>query len=105
MADNNQPQVPIWAEAKANKQIDVVKEAVRTIHESERLRANQPIAAMTERDLEAEQLRLEDLLRVEALTVEDFRRLREIDFYVDDMRDRRDRGPAHEWKSERLSDN
>lgn len=105
MAGQEQPQVPIWAEAKARKQIDVLKEVAKALADSERVRANQPIEDMTERDLEAEQLRLEDVLHEGTLTVDGFRRLREIDFYLDGMRQRRRHGPAHEeWEPERLSD-
>lgn len=105
MADNHQPQEPIWAAAKARRQIDILKEVARAIEESERVRANQNIAEMTERDLEAEQLRLEDLLRAGDLTVDGFRRLREIDFYLGGMRYRRHHGPAHEeWSPRTLSD-
>lgn len=105
MADQNGPPEPIWAAAKARKQIDILKEVVKALEEGDRLRANQPIAAMTERDLEAEQLRLEDLLRAGTLTVEGFRRLREIDFYLEGMRHRRQSGPAHEeWSPRTMSD-
>ncbi len=105
MAGQEQPKVPIWAEAKAKRQIDVLKEVARSLADSERVRANQPISEMTERDLEAEQLRLADLLQEDSLTVEGFRRLREIDFYLGDMRQRRRHGPAREeWKPERFGD-
>ncbi len=105
MAEHEQPIVPLWMEAKARRQIDILKEAARAIDESERVRANQAIPTMTERDLEAEQLRLEDLLRERTLTVEGFQRLREIDFYLDGMRARRQYGPAQEeWSSERFGD-
>ena len=108
MAEPEQPAVPIWAEAKARKQMDVLKEVqevARDIDESDRLRAKQPISAMTERDLAAEQLRLEHLLQEGTLTVEGFQRLREIDFYLEGMRYRRHHGPTQqEWKPERLSD-
>jgi hypothetical protein len=108
MAKQEEPQVPIWAEAKAKKQIDVLKEVagvVKSIDESERVRASQAIPSMTERDLAAEQFRLEALLHEGTLTVDNFHRLREIDFYLQEMRDRRHRGPTHEeWKPERLSD-
>jgi hypothetical protein len=105
MAASEQPLVPLWAEAKAKKQVDVLKEAARTIEEAERLRAGQPVDSMTEQDLEAEQLRLEDRLHDGSLTVEEFRRLREIDFYLDGMRWRRENRPAQqERKPEWLSD-
>jgi hypothetical protein len=104
MAEHDQP-VPLWEEAKARKRVDILKEAAKALSESERLRANQPIATMTERDLEAEQLRLEDLLGAGTLTVDGFRRLREIDFYLEGMRQRRNYGPAREeWSPEQLSD-
>ncbi|MBV9279079.1 MAG: hypothetical protein JOZ41_03265 [Chloroflexi bacterium] len=105
MAGQEQQPAPIWAESKAKKQIDVLKEVARTLADAERVRARQPIAEMTERDLEAEQLRLGDLLGAGTLTVEGFRRLREIDFYLEAMRQRRHHGPTHEqWESERFSD-
>ena len=105
MAGQEQPKVPLWEESKAKKRVDVLKEAARALDESERLRANQPIATMTERDLEAEQLRLQDLLHDGALTVDGFRRLREVDFYLEGMRQRRHYGPAaEEWSPEQLSD-
>lgn len=108
MAESEQPPVPIWAEAKARKQVDVLKEVanvVKGIEESERVRANQPLPSMTEADLEAEQLRLEALLQHRALTVEGFRRLREIDFYLEGMRQRRHHGAAQRgWTPEQLSD-
>lgn|SRR5947209_15332008 len=105
MAQHEQPIVPLWMEAKARKQVDILKEVARAIDESERVRANQPIAAMTERDLEAEQLRLQDLLRGRTLTVDGFQRLREVDFYLDSMRARRQYGPSQEeWTPERFGD-
>lgn len=104
MADQEQPLVPIWREAKA-KQLDVLKDVAKALDEAERIRARQPIDTMTERDLDAEQMRLEYLLGEGTLTVDGFRRLREIDFYLDGMRERRHHGPAQEeWKPERLSD-
>ena len=56
MAEREQPLVPIWAESKARKRLDVLKDVanvVKTIDDSDRVRANQPIAGMTEaaRDL------------------------------------------------------
>jgi hypothetical protein len=105
MADHEQPAVPIWAEAKAKRQINVLKEVAQALAEAERVRANQPIAAMMERDLEAEQLRLEVLLDEGMLTVDGFRRLREIDFYLEGMRQRRRHGPTQEeWTPEHLPD-
>ena len=108
MANQEQPLMPIWAEAKAKKQIDVLKEAsrvVKAIEDADRVRANQPIGTMTERELEAEQFRLAYLLEEGTLTVDGFRRLREIDFYLDGMRQRRHHGPTQEeWTQERLSD-
>ena len=105
MATPEQPSVPIWAEAKAKKNVDVLKEAAKALEESERVRANQSIATMTERDLAAEQLRLDALLHEEMLTVQDLRRLREIDFYLEGMRQRRRLGPVHEeWTQERFGD-
>lgn len=108
MANDEQPLVPLWAEAKARKQVDVLGEVarvVKSIEELDRVRSRQPIDQMTERDLEAEQVRLEYLLHEGTLTVEGFRRLREIDMYLEDMRHRRYDGPAREyWEQERLSD-
>jgi hypothetical protein len=108
MASDEQPSVPIWAEAKAKRQVDVLKEVakvVKCIEESERVRANQPIGSMTESELEAEQLRLQELLRVGTLTVDGFRRLREVDFYLEGMRRRREYDSASEgWEPEILSD-
>jgi hypothetical protein len=108
MADEQQPLVPIWAEARAKKQVDVLTEVARVakeLDESDRVRAAQPIGMMTEHDLEAEQLRLEHLLQSGTITVDGFRRLREIDFCLDGMRRRRQHGPTREpWNSEYLSD-
>jgi hypothetical protein len=108
MADEHQPLVPIWAEARAKRQVDVLTEVARVakdIDETDRIRAAQPIGCMTERDLEAEQFRLEQLLQSGAITVDGYRRLREIDFCIDGMRRRRHHGPTHEaWNSEYLSD-
>src|SRR5438309_192386 len=108
MADQEQPLMPIWAEAKSKKQIDVLKEAskvIKSIEDADRVRGNQPIGDMTERELEAEQFRLGYLLHEGTLTVDGFRRLREIDFYLESMRQRRHHGPAQEeWTQERLSD-
>jgi len=105
MAGQEQPPVPLWAEAKAKKQIDVLKEVAKALEETERARARQPVAEMTESDLEAEQIRLEHLLTTGALSVADFRRLREIDFYLEGMRHRRRYRPKHEeWQPEHLGD-
>ncbi|HLJ65734.1 MAG TPA: hypothetical protein VKX16_00060 [Chloroflexota bacterium] len=105
MAGHDESQNPIWAQAKARKQMDILKEVARSLSETERVRANQPIASMTELDLEAEQLRLESLLAEKMLSVDDFRRLREIDFFLEGMRQRQHYGPAREeWSQERLSD-
>src|SRR5947209_5621361 len=105
MAEHEQPVVPIWAEAKAKKKVDVLKEVAKALSEADRVRANQPIGTMIERDLETEQLRLADLLHDGTLTVEGFQRLREIDFHLDGMRRRRQHGPTQEeWSPERLSD-
>jgi hypothetical protein len=104
MAGNEQPVVPIWAESKAKKQIDVLREVSRTLEEAERIQANQPIGQMTETDLEAEQLRLEELLHEGEVTVDEFRRLREIDFYLHEMRERREEWAREEWKPESLGD-
>jgi hypothetical protein len=105
MAQHEQPIVPLWMEAKARKQVDILKEVARAIDESDRVRAGQPIANMTEADLETEQLRLQDLLRTRTLTVDGFQRLREIDFYLDGMRARRQYGPPQaEWTPERSGD-
>jgi hypothetical protein len=105
MAGQEQPLVPLWAETKAKKQIDVLKEVAKAINESERARARQSVAEMTESDLEAEQFRLEAVLESGKMTVDGFRRLREIDFYLEGMRHRRRHRPAHEeWQPEHLSD-
>jgi hypothetical protein len=105
MPNREQPEVPIWAAAKARKQIDVVREAAKVLADTERERAGRPIARMTETDLEAEQLRLEELLETRTLTVEDFRRLREIDFYLEGMRQRREYHPSQEeWMHEPYSE-
>lgn len=105
MAGSDQPIIPLWAESKAKKQVDIVQEAARALADAERLRASQPIAKMRECDLEAEQLRLEEMLAEETLTVEDFRRLREIDFYLAGMRERREYGWSRdEWSSESIGD-
>jgi len=104
MAGNEQPLVPIWAEYKAKKQIDVLREVSRALEETERMRPNQPIGQMTEADLEAEQLRLEELLHEGEVTVDEFRRLREIDFYLHEMHERREDWAREEWKPESLGD-
>src|SRR5579872_4004055 len=103
--EQQEAEVPRWAEAKAKKPLDVLREVSSTLAETDRVRANQPVVDMTERDLEAEQLRLEAMLNDGLLTVEAFRRLREIDFFLEGMRKRRHYGAAHEgWKHERMGD-
>ncbi|GAC1474150.1 MAG: hypothetical protein PVSMB7_28900 [Chloroflexota bacterium] len=105
MARKEQPPVPLWAEAKAKKKVDVLKEVARALQETDRIRSKQAIDTMTEADLGVEQLRLQDLLRQGTLTVEQFRRLREIDFYLEGMQMRSHFGPAHEhWEPERFGD-
>lgn len=104
MAETEQPSMPIWAQSKAKKKVDVLREVAKALRETERVRANQPIAEMTEADLEAEQLRLEDLLHAETMTVGDFRRLREIDFYLQEMRERRDGWTREGWTPESLNE-
>lgn len=101
MPGPEQPDAPIWASAKARKQIDVLREVAKTLADRERELANRPIGKMTESELETEQLRLEDLLQVGSMTVDDFRRLREIDHYLEGMRQRRHYGMSREaWGSE-----
>ncbi len=110
MSDNEEveqqeTEVPRWAEAKAKRPLDVLKEVSRALAETDRVRASQPVADMTERDLEGEQLRLETLLNDGLLTVDGFRRLREIDFFLEGMRKRRHYGATQEgWKHERMGD-
>ena len=105
MAGQERQPVPLWAEAKAKKQIDVLKEVAKALEESDRARARQPIPEMTESDLYAEQIRLEHLLTTGTLTVADFRRLREIDFYLEGMHHRRHHRPRRqEWQPEHLGD-
>ena len=104
MAGTEQPEVPIWAAAKARQQIDVVREVSRVLAESERERANRPVARLTESDLEAEQLRLEEMLHAGTMTVEDFCRLREVDTYLEGMRQRRGYDPRHQWRREFLGE-
>jgi hypothetical protein len=105
MAGQEQQSVPLWAEAKAKKKVDVLKEVARALDESEHTRARQPVVEMTESDLEAEQFRLEHLLAAGTLTVKEFQRLREIDFYLEGMRHRRHDRPTHEeWHAEHLTD-
>src|SRR5947209_11553061 len=89
MASMDKSAQPLWAEAKAKKKIDVLREVARVLQETERVHASQPIAEMTEANLESEQLRLEDMLHARSITVDEFRRLKEIDFYLDGMRERR----------------
>lgn len=98
MPGTEQPDIPIWAAAKARKQIDVLREVAKTLEEVERERAARPIAQLTESELEAEQLRLDEMLQSNTLTVDGFRRLREVDYYLDGMRQRRSYGPnREEW--------
>jgi hypothetical protein len=105
MPNIEQPDVPIWAAAKARKQIDIVREAAKTIADTERERASRPIDRMTEVDLEAEQLRLEEMLHIGTMTVDDFRRLREIDFYLEGMRQRKQYSATYEeWSPEPFGD-
>lgn len=105
MDDTEQPQKPIWLEAKARKKIDIVREVGKVLAETERLSASKPILEMTENDLEIEQLRLEELLSLGSMTVADFQRLREIDWYLDAMRGRRDYGRIQEeWQPGSLNE-
>ena len=104
MAGTEQPEVPIWAAAKARQQIDLVREVSRVLAEAERERANRPIGKLTESDLEAEQLRLEEILYAGTMTVEDFNRLREVDVYLEGMRQRRGQRPSHQWRREFLGE-
>ena len=100
-----QPEVPLWAAAKAKKQIDVVREVSRALAEVERNRALQPVDALNERDLEVEQLRLEEMLHAETMTVADFKRLREVDFFLEAMQERRRHGASPEhWLRESRSE-
>lgn len=104
MAGSEQPE-PIWAASKARKQVDILKEVARFLAADESERASKPIGSMKAADLEAEQYRLAELLHRGNITVDDFRRLREIDFYLHDMRERRAHdGARQEWKPESLSD-
>jgi hypothetical protein len=96
MPDAEGNDLPIWAASKARKTIDIVGEATKTIVDSDRTRANQPIGSLTEADLEAEQLRLEEMLHAGTMTVDDFCRLREVDHYLEGMRLRRHYGPILE---------
>ena len=105
MAGTEQPDVPIWANGKARKQHDILSEVCKALERRDRERASLPIGKLTESDLEAEQLRLEELLHAGALTVDDFRRLREVDFFLQEMRERRTRPLSREeWKPESLGD-
>ena len=96
MPDREQPDTPLWAAAKSRKTIDVVREAAKAVAQVERERATKPIAKLTEIDLEAEQLRLEEMLRMGTMTVDDFCRLREVDHYLESMRLRREYGSEYE---------
>ena len=103
MPNNEQPDVPIWAATKAKKQldIDVVREAANALTEAELERAGRPVVKLTEIELEAEQLRLEEMLQRGAMTGEDYSRLREVDFYLEGMRERKRYGPGcEEWHPE-----
>lgn len=105
MTGAEQPEVPIWAASKARKQVDILKEVARTLAATDAERAHRPLGAMTETDLIAEQYRLEDRMHDGIITVDEFRRLREIDFYLHEMRRRREYTGAHqEWKPESLSE-
>lgn len=101
MPDKQQSDAPLWAASKSRKHIDVLREVAKTLADTERLMASQPVEKLTESALEAEQLRLEDVLHIGDMTVEEFQRLREIDFYLEAMRQRRGYGPAREeWQHE-----
>ena len=104
MPGTEPPEVPIWAAAKARQQVDVVREVSRVLAEAERERASRAVGELTESDLETEQLRLEEMLHAGTMTVDDYCRLREVDFYLEGMRQRRGYGPSHEWRRESLSE-
>ncbi len=105
MHESEQPNVPIWAAARAQKHNDILREVARSLDTTERERALRPLDKLTERDLEAEQLRLEEWLHLGTITVESFRRLREVDFYLEAMQQRRGFGPAREeWQRESQSE-
>jgi hypothetical protein len=96
---------PIWAGAKSRKQVDILKEVARTLSETEIERSRRPIDKLTQSDLEIEQGRLEEVLDAGKMTVEDFRRLQEIDYFLNGMRQRRDQISSYEgWRHESLTE-
>lgn len=105
MPDDQPTDMPRWAIAKAKKQIDVVREVSRALAEVERDRSMRPVDALNERDLETEQLRLEEMLHAGTMTVADFKRMREIDFFLEAMSERRRHGASPEhWLRESRSE-
>jgi|SRR5947209_2591186 len=105
MNTRDESETPLWAAAKSRKQVDILKEVARTLTEAEIERSRRPIDKLTESDLEIEQGRMERTLDDGTMTVEEFRRLQEIDYLLNGMRQRKEQITSYEnWWHESLTE-